>query len=62
MKATLNDPNVSIETIFAGSMPYFSIMGIVLIALVFVTINLIVDLLYFAVDPRLRVERSGSAH
>ncbi|MFM2399828.1 MAG: hypothetical protein RL341_1985, partial [Pseudomonadota bacterium] len=29
-----------------------------LIALVFVTINLIVDLLYFAVDPRLRIERS----
>jgi peptide/nickel transport system permease protein len=33
-----------------------------LIALVFVVINLIVDLLYFAVDPRLRVERSGVAH
>lgn len=33
-----------------------------LIALVFVTINLIVDLLYFAVDPRLRVSlnRSGA--
>ncbi len=29
-----------------------------LIALIFVTINLIVDLLYFAVDPRLRVERA----
>jgi peptide/nickel transport system permease protein len=28
------------------------------IALVFVLINLIVDLLYFAVDPRLRVERN----
>jgi peptide/nickel transport system permease protein len=26
-----------------------------LIALIFVVINLIVDLLYFAVDPRLRV-------
>ena len=33
-----------------------------LIALIFVTINLVVDLLYFVVDPRLRVERSGSAH
>ncbi len=33
-----------------------------LIALVFVTINLVVDLLYFTVDPRLRIERSGSAH
>ncbi len=28
-----------------------------LIALVFVTINLIVDLLYYAVDPRLRIDR-----
>ena len=33
-----------------------------LIALIFVLINLAVDLLYFAVDPRLRVERPGSAH
>ena len=33
-----------------------------LIALIFVVINLIVDLLYFAVDPRLRMERSGGAH
>ena len=30
-----------------------------LIALIFVVINLIVDLLYFVVDPRLRIERSG---
>jgi peptide/nickel transport system permease protein len=33
-----------------------------LIALIFVTINLAVDLLYFVVDPRLRVERSSAAH
>ena len=33
-----------------------------LIALVFVLINLIVDLLYFAVDPRLRVDRLAGAH
>lgn len=33
-----------------------------LISLIFVTINLVVDLLYFAVDPRLRVERSGAGH
>jgi peptide/nickel transport system permease protein len=33
-----------------------------LIALVFVIINLIVDLLYFAVDPRLRIERSTATH
>ena len=30
-----------------------------LIALIFVAINLIVDLLYFAVDPRLRAEKAG---
>jgi len=30
-----------------------------LIALVFVTINLIVDLLYYVVDPRLRIDRPG---
>ena len=35
---------------------------LVLVALFFVIINLIVDLLYFAVDPRLRVDRSVSAH
>ncbi len=33
-----------------------------LIALIFVLINLFVDLLYFAVDPRLRVERPSAAH
>ncbi len=33
-----------------------------LIALVFVLINLIVDLLYFAVDPRLRIDRAVAAH
>jgi peptide/nickel transport system permease protein len=32
------------------------------IALIFVLINLIVDLLYYAVDPRLRVERLATAH
>ena len=33
-----------------------------LIALVFVLINLIVDLLYFVVDPRLRIDRASLAH
>jgi peptide/nickel transport system permease protein len=33
-----------------------------LIALIFVIINLIVDLLYFAVDPRLRIEQPAGAH
>lgn len=35
---------------------------LMLIALVFVVINLIVDLLYYAVDPRLRVEGGGAKH
>jgi peptide/nickel transport system permease protein len=35
---------------------------LVFIALIFVIINLIVDLLYYAVDPRLRVERSAARH
>ncbi len=33
-----------------------------LIALIFVVINLAVDLLYFAVDPRLRIERPTTGH
>jgi peptide/nickel transport system permease protein len=32
-----------------------------LIGLIFVVINLVVDLLYYAVDPRLRVESAGGA-
>ena len=35
---------------------------LVLVALFFVVINLIVDLLYYAVDPRLRSEHVGPAH
>jgi peptide/nickel transport system permease protein len=35
---------------------------LMLIALIFVTINLVVDLLYYAVDPRLRVERVAGRH
>jgi len=33
-----------------------------LIALIFVVINLIVDLLYFRVDPRLRIESAAAGH
>jgi peptide/nickel transport system permease protein len=33
---------------------------LVLIAFLFVTINLIVDLLYYAVDPRIRIDRAGA--
>jgi peptide/nickel transport system permease protein len=32
-----------------------------LVGLIFVTINLVVDLLYYLVDPRLRIERAGAA-
>jgi len=33
-----------------------------LIALFFVVINLVVDLLYYVVDPRLRIDRTAAAH
>ena len=33
-----------------------------LIALIFVIVNLVVDLLYFAVDPRLRIEKTAAGH
>jgi peptide/nickel transport system permease protein len=33
-----------------------------LIGLIFVAINLVVDMLYYVVDPRLRVERAGGGH
>jgi peptide/nickel transport system permease protein len=33
-----------------------------LIALIFVGVNLVVDLLYFAVDPRLRLESPAGGH
>ena len=33
-----------------------------LIALIFVIVNLVVDLLYFAVDPRLRMEKPAGGH
>jgi peptide/nickel transport system permease protein len=35
---------------------------LLLISALFVTINLIVDLLYYAVDPRLRIGRGQGAH
>jgi peptide/nickel transport system permease protein len=35
---------------------------LLLIALMFVTINLIVDLLYYAVDPRLRIGGGKGGH
>ncbi len=35
---------------------------LVLVSLIFVTINLVVDLLYYAVDPRLRTKSAGGGH
>ena len=35
---------------------------LMLIGLIFVVINLVVDMLYYVVDPRLRVERTGGGH
>ncbi|MCW5731303.1 MAG: ABC transporter permease [Alphaproteobacteria bacterium] len=35
---------------------------LILVAVIFVVINLIVDLLYFAVDPRLRIDGGRSGH
>jgi peptide/nickel transport system permease protein len=35
---------------------------LMLISVMFVGINLIVDMLYFAIDPRLRVDRAGGGH
>ena len=34
--------------------------ALMLIALLFVVINLLVDLLYYAVDPRLRIDASAA--
>ncbi len=50
-----------IQSVQAADIPVMAAY-LVMIALIFVTINLIVDLLYYLVDPRLRIERSGSAH
>ncbi|MFN4172727.1 MAG: ABC transporter permease [Pseudorhodobacter sp.] len=50
-----------INSVRAVDVPVMSAY-LVLIAVIFVIINLIVDLLYFAVDPRLRVERGGARH
>ena len=47
-----------IQSVGAADIPVMAAY-LLLIAALFVTINLIVDLLYFAVDPRLRVERAG---
>ena len=48
-----------IQSVGAADIPVMAAY-LMLIALVFVTINLAVDLLYFAVDPRLRADRGAA--
>jgi peptide/nickel transport system permease protein len=48
-----------VQSIGVADIPVMSAY-LLLIAVFFVVINLIVDLLYFAVDPRLRIERSAA--
>ncbi len=50
-----------VQSITAADMPIMAAY-LQLIAVVFVVINLLVDLLYYAVDPRLRVSRGGGGH
>ncbi len=57
-------PGVGLMFIEAVTYPDIPIMAayLCMVALVFVVINLLVDLLYYAVDPRLRIDRSVAAH
>jgi peptide/nickel transport system permease protein len=48
-----------IQSVGAADIPVMAAY-LLLIAAVFVSINLIVDLLYYAVDPRLRVDRGAA--
>jgi peptide/nickel transport system permease protein len=48
-----------IQSVGAADIPVMAAY-LLLIALVFVTINLVVDLLYYAVDPRLRMDRGAA--
>jgi peptide/nickel transport system permease protein len=50
-----------IQSVYFADVPVMAAY-LCFIALVFVLINLIVDLLYYAVDPRLRVDRLAAAH
>ncbi|MDR3535397.1 MAG: ABC transporter permease [Acetobacteraceae bacterium] len=48
-----------VQSVAVADIPVMSAY-LLLIAVVFVTINLVVDLLYYAVDPRLRIVRRGA--
>jgi peptide/nickel transport system permease protein len=50
-----------IQSVGAADIPVMAAY-LLLIAALFVTINLIVDLLYFAVDPRLRIGGGKGGH
>jgi peptide/nickel transport system permease protein len=49
-----------VQSIAVADIPVMSAY-LLLVAVLFVTINLVVDLLYYAVDPRLRMDRSAAA-
>jgi peptide/nickel transport system permease protein len=57
-------PGMGLLFIQAVQFADIPVMGayLCLVGLIFVVINLVVDMLYFAVDPRLRVERAGGGH
>ncbi len=50
-----------IQSVYFADIPVMAAY-LCFIALVFVLINLLVDLLYYVVDPRLRIERTALAH
>ena len=49
-----------VQSVAVADIPVMSAY-LMLVAVVFVVINLVVDLMYFAVDPRLRVQRRAVA-
>lgn len=55
-------PGVGLLFINAVSFVDIPVMSayLLLVSLIFVTINLVVDLLYFVIDPRLRMDRGGA--
>ena len=62
-ETVFNWPGIGLMFIIAIQYADIPVMAayLVLIALFFVVINLVVDLLYYAVDPRLRIDRAVAA-
>ena len=48
-----------VQSIAVADIPVMSAY-LLLVSLMLVTINLVVDLLYYAIDPRLRVDRAAA--